>query len=205
MTGTLKLAIPAVVMVTLMTLSGCGRIPVGIQQAVSPCIELPRALAFDGKTILTTMLELDFKQKDANSDGVVTLSEAQAKATKPNLIDEKLFRAIGIKDGKLPKDALRKAGAMLTDWAQHYKNLLHERYDKNNDHGLVYEEVQGLFGIDAATFATADEVKTGTAGDGKLNADEFLGLVLHMNETTSDCGGVAAAGVTRRTGLTTRL
>ncbi len=193
-TGLNKLRIPALLVLSVISLSGCGRVPVDIQRATSPCIELPRAQGFDSRTILTAMLELDFKQKDANNDGVVTLSEVEAKPNKPNLIDQKLMKAIGIKDGQLAQADLRKAGDTIVSWAVHYKSLLLDRYDKSRDHQLTFDEVKGLFGIDEAAFKAADERSKGTPGngDGRLNEEEFLGLVLKMNQTTAGCAAADA-------------
>jgi hypothetical protein len=184
-----------VVGIGLTVLAGCGRPPVNMQQALSPCIELPKAAGLDGKAALLAMLEADFKLKDVDKDNVVTLSEAQAKPEKPNLISETIFKHFRLKDGKLSLDEMRKRLPDFYSWADHYKVQLVERYDKNKDRFIALDEVKGLFGIDEASFKKADEVKADTPGDGdgKLNADEFLTLVLARNAAEPGCSATAAS------------
>jgi hypothetical protein len=183
----------------LMVLAGCGRTPVGMQQAVSPCLELPKAAGFDGKAALLSMLEADFKQKDADKDNVVTLSEAQAKPDKPNLINETIFKYFRLRDNKLTLEEMRRRAPEFYGWADHYKVQLLDRYDKNKDRSILFDEVKGLFGIDEDDFKKADEVKADTPGNGdnKLNADEFLSLVLTRNAAEPGCS-VAAASLRRQ-------
>jgi hypothetical protein len=187
----------------LAVLAGCGRPPVGLQQAVSPCIELPKAAGFDGRVALMGMLEADFKLKDADKDDIVTLAEAQARPERPNLITETVFRHFKIRDGKLSFEDLKNRAPEFYGWADHYKGQLLERYDRNKDRSIGLEEVKGLFGIDETDYKTADTVKADTPGngDGKLDADEFLGLVLARNAAEPGCSPAAAASL-RKPGTT---
>ncbi|MBC7542036.1 MAG: hypothetical protein H7338_04825 [Candidatus Sericytochromatia bacterium] len=201
-------------------LPGCGRdVPVAFHQAVSPCIEMPKLLGFDGSSALQAMLAVDLAQKDADGDGSVTLKEAKAKTAKPNLIDEALFNAVNPKDGKMSKADMKAAGSTLFKWASFYKLKLLNRFDLNQDHGLSIDEVKGYFNIDQAAFDEADakpkEAKSPVSaedvpgnGDKSLNADEFLGLVLHQNQTNcapADAAPPAAAAANlRRNGPATQ-
>lgn len=180
---------------SLTVMAGCGRPPVNMQQALSPCIELPKAAGLDGKGALLGMLEADFKQKDADKDNVVTLAEAQAKPEKPNLISETVFKHFRLKENKLSLEEMRKRLPDFYSWAEHYRVQLVERYDKNKDRFLSLDEVKGLWGIDEAGFKQADEIKADTPGDGdgKLNADEFLSLVLTRNAAEPGCSTAAAS------------
>lgn len=178
---------------SLTTMAGCGRPPVSMQQAVSPCIELPKAAGLDGRGALLAMLEADFKLKDVNKDNVVTLAEAVGSSDRPNLLSEPVFRAFKIRDG-LKFDDLGKRLPEFFAWAEAYRGQLLDRYDKNRDHALSFDEVKGLFGIDEDSFKQADAVKPDTPGDGdgKLNADEFLALVLNRNAAEPGCSASTA-------------
>jgi hypothetical protein len=195
-------------------LAGCGRdVPIDFHRAVSPCLEMPSVMGFDGAAELVKILNTDFTNKDANADGSVTLAEAKAKAAKPNLIDESLFAAVNPADGKMTKDDIKKASGTLFKWANYYKVKLMNRFDRNLDHSLTFDEVKGYLNIDKAAFDEADKAAGSEKspvsseavpgnGDSKLDADEFLGLVLHQNAL--DCGSTeggdaSAASLQRRT------
>jgi hypothetical protein len=186
-------------------LAGCGRdVPIDFHRSVSPCLEMPSVLGFDGKAELVKILTTDFRNKDVNGDGVLTLAEAQAKAAKPNLIDDSVFAAVNPKDGKMTAGDIASASKTLFKWAGFYKLKLLNRFDRNLDHTLTLDEVKGYLNIDKAAFDAADEAKDGLPGNGdsKLDADEFLGLVLRQN--AQDCGstedgGTSAANLQRRT------
>jgi hypothetical protein len=187
-------------------LAGCGRdVPIDFHRAVSPCLELPKVMGFDGAAELVKILTTDFKNKDANNDGILTLAEAQAKSAKPNLIDDSLFAAVDPKDGKMKAGDLNKASGTLFKWAGFYKLKLLNRFDRNLDHAITFDEVKGYLNIDKATFDEADKAAADAKspvsseavpgnGDEKLDADEFLGLVLHQNAL--DCGSTEAADST---------
>lgn len=178
-------------------MAGCGRdIPIDFHRAVSPCLDLPTTMGFDGTSELVKILTTDFNQKDANGDGVLTLPEAQAKTQKPNLIDDSLFAAVDPKDGKMTPGDLKKAGGTLNKWAGYYKVKLLNRFDRNMDHYLTVDEVKGYLNIDKAAFDAADEAKDGTPGNGdqKLDPDEFLALVLHQNALS--CGSTESTDAT---------
>jgi hypothetical protein len=195
--------------------AGCGRdVPIDFHRAVSPCLELPKTMGYDGGAELVKILTTDFKNKDVNSDGVLTLAEAQAKAAKPNLIDETLFAAVNPKDGKMKQADLSKASSTLFKWATFYKLKLLNRFDRNMDHYLSLDEVKGYLNIDKAAFDEADKKSGDDAkspvsseaipgnGDEKLDADEFLGLVLHQNAL--DCGSTEASDGTTTASLQRR-
>jgi hypothetical protein len=175
-------------------LAGCGRdTPIDFHRAVSPCLELPKTMGFDGASELVKILTTDFKNKDANGDGSLTLAEAQATTGKPNLIDDNLFAALNPKDGKLTTADLKKGSSTLYKWAGFYKVKLLKRFDRNMDNFVTFDEVKGYLNIDQAAFDEADKPDEG-APNKKLDADEFLGLVLHQNAL--DCGSTEEADTT---------